>query len=117
MSIPVVCPNGHSLRAQETLAGKSGLCPVCKAPVKVPQGDQPEVSEDSILDFLSSQSAAQGRSRPQTATVPAKPPIAGHVPAGHAPPKKSCGRCNREIPAQTHICPYCHAYVGGVSGV
>jgi hypothetical protein len=117
MSIPVVCPNGHSLRAQDALAGRSGLCPVCKAPVKVPLGDQREVSEDSILDFLSSQSAGQARGRQRTAGVPAKPPSEAHVPAGHSPPKKSCGRCNREIPAQTHICPFCHAYVGGLSGV
>jgi hypothetical protein len=117
MSIPVVCPNGHSLRAQEALAGKSGLCPVCKAPVKVPQGDQREVSEDSILDFLSSQSAGQSRGRQRTAGATPKPPDDGNVPAGHAPPKKSCGRCNREIPAQTHICPHCQAYVGGQSRV
>ncbi len=116
MSIPVVCPNGHSLRAQDSLAGRSGLCPVCKAPVKVPQGDPQQVSEDSILDILSSQAAAQNRARqPTPATTTKTGPQ--HIPAGHAPPKKSCGRCNREIPAQTHICPFCHAYVGGLSGV
>jgi len=117
MSIPVVCPNGHSLRAQETLAGKSGLCPVCKAPVKVPLGDLGEVSEESILDFLSSQSPSQSRSRQRAAATPAAPPDETHSPPGHAPPKKRCGRCNREIPAQTHICPYCQAYVGGQSRV
>jgi hypothetical protein len=80
----------------------------------VPLGDQHEVSEDSILDFLSSQSTGANRGR-QRASGTATKPAEGHVAAAHSPPKKSCGRCNREIPAQTHICPFCHAYVGGGS--
>ena len=109
MSIQVVCPNGHTLRAQDSLAGKSGLCPVCKAPVKVPQADKREVSEEAILDYLGPQPSGQGR-RAEGASVPARAAAEGHVP-----PKKSCGRCNREIPARTHVCPHCHAYIAGLS--
>jgi hypothetical protein len=28
-----------------------------------------------------------------------------------SPPKKSCEKCNEEILAGTHICPFCHTYV------
>jgi Zn finger protein HypA/HybF involved in hydrogenase expression len=110
MSIQVVCPNGHTLKAQDSLAGKRGLCPVCKAPVKVPQGDKPAVSEDTILDFLGPQGSGQSRSRVEAPSAPLR-----GVSEGHGPPKKSCGRCNREIPARTHVCPHCHAYIAGLS--
>lgn len=40
MSIPVVCPNGHRHKVHNALAGKMGLCPVCKAPIKVPFSDR-----------------------------------------------------------------------------
>jgi hypothetical protein len=26
-------------------------------------------------------------------------------------PKKSCYKCNEEISAGVHICPYCHTYI------
>lgn len=52
MSIQVVCPNGHPLTVEDACAGRLGLCPVCKAPVKVPQPDSRPVSERSELDFL-----------------------------------------------------------------
>ncbi len=108
MSIQVVCPNGHPLTVNESCAGKLGLCPVCKAPVKVPQPDNRQLSEDAVLDFLG----------------PAKPEIAAgrSSPGGDAPsdrgetataPKKRCSRCNREIFASLPACPYCHSYLGG----
>jgi len=52
MSIQVVCPNGHPLTVDESSAGRLGLCPVCKAPVKVPQPDNRPLSENAVLDFL-----------------------------------------------------------------
>lgn len=110
MSIQVVCPNGHLLKAKDSLAGKSGLCPVCKAPVKVPHREKIEVSEDSILDILAAQATGQA---PDRAEAPGGAQRAAGQ--GPVPPKKSCGRCNREIPARTHVCPYCHAYIAGLS--
>ena len=77
--------------------------------MKVPQGVEREVSEDAILDFLSSQPPA-GRGRTEGSSAPAK--VAAEA---HGPPKKSCSRCNREIPARTHVCPHCHAYIAGLS--
>jgi hypothetical protein len=51
MSIQVVCPNGHTLTVSDSCAGKSGLCPVCKAAVKVPQPDSRQLSGDAALGF------------------------------------------------------------------
>lgn len=110
MSIRVVCPNGHLLRVQDSCAGKTGLCPICRALVKVPEPTtQSTLSEDAVLGFLGPQPP---RPHPQPATPHStiKPAMEGRVP-----PKKSCERCNQEISAETHICPHCHTYVGGVS--
>jgi hypothetical protein len=107
MSIQVVCPNGHPLTVNESCAGRMGLCPVCKAPVKVPQADTRQVSEGAVLDVL-------GPGKPAVAAAGGK--LEGDVPADHAEtvkaPKKRCVRCNREIPASLPACPYCHSYLG-----
>ncbi len=111
MSIRVVCPNGHPLRVQDSSAGKTGLCPVCKALVKVPEPVAGSVSEDDVLGFLGPQPA---RSTPPGAAAPDFPATPPHL-EGPSPPKKSCTRCNQEIPTNLHVCPHCHTYVGGVS--
>ncbi len=69
---------------------------------------QPAVSEDAILDFLGPHQPKNLASAPVSEPSLAKPAVEGPVP-----PKKSCGRCNQEISAETHVCPYCHTYVGG----
>lgn len=117
MSIRVVCPNGHILRAQESFAGKKGLCPVCKAPVRVPQREQDEVSEDTILGYLASEPTARITTQPTTQARAGEggPGLGARGGAeGPTPPKKSCSRCNREIPARTHVCPYCQSYIAGL---
>ena len=52
MSIQVVCPNGHVLKVSDEYAGKTGLCPVCKSRVRVPQPSEDQLSEDAILGIL-----------------------------------------------------------------
>ncbi|MGQ9606856.1 MAG: lactate racemase domain-containing protein, partial [Thermogutta sp.] len=32
--------------------------------------------------------------------------------AAPRPPKKVCEKCNREVLAETRICPYCRTYIG-----
>ncbi len=108
MSISVTCPNGHELSVKDSFAGKAGLCPKCKARVQVPELPPGDLSEDSIMDILGpsdvnpvpqySAAADSGYSGP-----------AEHDP--NAPPKKSCHKCNREISAAIHICPFCHTYI------
>ena len=115
MSIQIRCPNGHILRVKESFAGRIGLCPACKAPVRVPHIRR-SLTEDDIIEVLG-------------------PHDEGHKPAGtnshdHAldddldmglnnhgpsPPKKTCAKCNREISSGTHICPFCRTYIASLS--
>jgi hypothetical protein len=112
MSIQVLCPNGHPLKVQASSAGKIGLCPVCKARVKVPQPDVRQVSEDAILDFLGPYKPEP--SREKAAAADASAMTSNDQASGAA---KTCSRCNREIPASIHICPYCRTYIEGLSEV
>jgi RNA polymerase subunit RPABC4/transcription elongation factor Spt4 len=103
MSIRVVCPNGHVLNVKEALAGKTGLCPTCKARVQVPEPSSPaesELNEDAILGII-------GPFDPTRAAAEAAPAVV----ASTVPAKKTCAKCYREILAETHICPYCHYYI------
>lgn len=113
MAIEFVCPNGHPLKVKDSLAGKMGLCPVCKVRVAVPrlpQSTSSELTEDAILGIL-------GPHEPDASRVqtPLEEPAAERKPAaardGHAPPKKSCSKCNAEIPAGVQICPHCRTYL------
>jgi len=110
MSIRVNCPNGHILNVKDRLAGKVGLCPMCKAKVQVPELQRETVSEDAIMGILGPQSAAVGQFSGGRGADPAEP---SRTPSGdkNSPPKKSCHKCNEEIEAGIHICPHCHTYI------
>jgi len=111
MSIRVVCPNGHVLKVKETLAGKTGLCPHCKARVEVPRLDQDDMSEDAILGLLE----AAGPPPKDGANDSRRPAPLGSTSkaasSGNSPPMKSCHKCHQEIEAGIHICPHCHTYI------
>jgi uncharacterized paraquat-inducible protein A len=112
MSIRVVCRNGHILSVKDELAGKIGLCPTCKARVQVPTLSQGELSEDAIMTILGP--AKLGPTRDglaQEMADPVDPPASAELERG-GPPLKSCEKCNQLILAATHICPYCHTYIG-----
>lgn len=108
MSIQVICPNGHPLTVNDSSAGRMGLCPVCKAPVKVPQPDSRQVTEDAVLDFI-------GPAKPEAAAGKSSSGVDPSADQPETPknPKKRCSRCNREILASLPACPYCHCYLGG----
>jgi RNA polymerase subunit RPABC4/transcription elongation factor Spt4 len=109
MAIKVTCPNGHTLRVNDSLAGKTGLCPTCKARVTVPELKQEAIDESDILQVI-------GPYDPDKSQVVRRDSRLD----GEAEEKKSkvemrrCMSCEREIEAETHICPYCHHYIGGV---
>jgi len=107
MSILVTCPNGHVLRVKNCFAGKTGLCPECKARIVVPE---PAMSEDDIIGVLGPHDPSQSG---MGSTI-----IGGrsddHAAASPSPPKKSCTKCNREIAAGTHICPFCRTYIASL---
>jgi hypothetical protein len=101
MSIRVMCPNGHVLNVKDDLAGRSGLCPTCKARVQIPKPSE-DVDEEAILDIL-------GTFNPRS--VEEEEFASRGSALGNAPPKKTCPKCYREVLAATHICPYCHFYI------
>jgi hypothetical protein len=56
MGITAKCANGHVLKVKDEFAGKSGLCPHCRARVFVPMPvhaiDKARISDDEILGLL-----------------------------------------------------------------
>ena len=117
MAIRVVCPNGHTLKVKDSLAGKTGLCPVCGAQVKISPAPNAGLSEDDILSILGPH-VPQPRPHfvPAEDTKPEPSESPGTSSAdGPSPPNKTCDKCNREISAGTHICPHCHTYIAGLS--
>jgi hypothetical protein len=54
MGIMAKCANGHVLRVKDEFAGKSGLCPHCRARVFVPMPirEKSRISDDEILGLL-----------------------------------------------------------------
>jgi hypothetical protein len=110
MSIRLTCPNGHLLKVNEKLAGKTGLCPVCKARVEVPKPKVDDFSEDAILGIMGSAAARSDRRDGATA-VPATQSWMARESESSATPKKNCYKCHQEISATMHICPHCHTYI------
>jgi RNA polymerase subunit RPABC4/transcription elongation factor Spt4 len=127
MSIQVVCPNGHVLKVTDDWAGKRGLCPICKARLKVPKPSEQRLSEDDVLSILGSYDPSKSRKKPTDVSDLA----AEEAPKafrrrtspegeskttvdGPAPPKKSCPNCNQQIVAGIHICPHCNTYIAGL---
>ena len=109
MSIRCVCANGHVLKVSDKLAGGSGLCPVCRARVNVPQPAAP-MSEDAIMDIL-------GRDVPQThgdtlSNLDAAVDTDMHeIPGVDTRHLRICNKCQREVPTPMHVCPFCHTYI------
>jgi hypothetical protein len=115
MSIRVVCPNGHALEVKDTLAGKAGLCPVCKALIRVPLPRQRVLSEDAILNILGphvSDDAGEVSADEMPRALGTRRSMEGDR---NLPPKKVCNKCNQQIDAEIHICPYCHTYIAELS--
>ena len=119
MPITVSCPNGHQLTAQESNAGKTGKCPICKAAISIPVLHQSEISESAIMHILGNPEP-QSRSRVGTVIAPPKratvPKAAKSTPSSATLPHiKLCPSCEREIDMGYHICPHCHTYITGLN--
>jgi hypothetical protein len=111
MSIRCMCPNGHVLKVKESQAGMTGLCPACRAKVRVPRprpATEP-VTEDAILDILGRQPHSPQADTATYYDTSDTVPLPGVQERGT--PKKSCYKCNEEIDSGTHICPHCHTYI------
>ena len=108
MAIKVSCPNGHTIKVKDSFAGKTGLCPACKARITVPAISRRGLSEDAILGILGDFEPEKDKK-----VAPDKPDP-GALVEEYKPPQrtlKSCQSCGREISVQTHICPFCHHYI------
>ncbi len=126
MSIEVVCPNGHVLHVKDSLAGKTGLCPTCKARISVPatppltaaRGNPPsggKLTEDAILDILGPHEQDPSRSYESLDdTTPAGAPAPINMEGGPAPTKTSCSRCHQVVPLGTVICPHCRTFIAAL---
>jgi hypothetical protein len=49
MGIRVSCPNGHKLNVKEQLAGKRGICPVCRATFDIPSAGELRPAEPAAI--------------------------------------------------------------------
>jgi anti-sigma B factor antagonist len=102
MSIKVTCPNGHTLQVKSEFAGKSGLCPHCKARIVVPKPDAGAISEDDLLAIL-----GPPRVIPRTPASSEPPP---HHPAAHKEePKKESAATSGDSSflRRKRVCPKC----------
>ncbi|MGO9110096.1 MAG: STAS domain-containing protein [Thermoguttaceae bacterium] len=102
MSIKVTCPNGHALQVKSEFAGKSGLCPHCKARIVVPKQEPEAVSEDDLLEVL-------GPPRPvPRVPAPSEPPSQHHSMAPKEEPKKEpAASAGSALLRRKKVCPKC----------
>ena len=129
MPIQVQCPNGHELKVKDRYAGQTGLCPRCKARVRVPSpGD---VTDDEILDILGPPPPAPEPEpdpeaedeHPSTATIASDEYV--HQDPRHAEEsgvsllgssiirrQKSCPECGRKASFTFKWCPGCGTPLG-----
>ena len=115
MSIRCECKNGHVLKVKDSLAGKVGLCPICKARVQVPQPRHVKMSDDAIVHLLGEHTPPPAPDMNDTIDnldLFSDTSVMG-VQERNAP-KKCCDRCNQEVPVGTHICPHCHTYIASL---
>ena len=116
MSIKVTCPNGHALQVKSEFAGKSGLCPHCKARIEVPKPPPAALSEDDLLAVLGPPRVVHREVT--TAEAPANfystahagtPKTEGPVATASPPLKRKrvCPRCCEIFSMSDSDCPRC----------
>lgn len=101
MSIEVSCGNGHRLKVQNSFAGKTGLCPVCRAPVRVPRPQA--VSEDDVLGFIGQPTGPSTKSPVDLSDLPPTAPPAGAT----AGKQVQCPQCLQVVSVSYSYCPRC----------
>jgi hypothetical protein len=115
MAIRVVCPNGHTLQLKDSFAGRTGLCPVCKAKVRVPVPQRGDVSEDAILDFLGPASIEPPEAKEIRVDEGSNEGILQSL-GFSGPRKRICEKCDKEIDAGEKVCPNCNTYLPNMAG-
>ena len=101
MAIEMRCPNGHVLRVKNEYAGKTGLCPSCRARVRVPvpkqvQGDETFPWDEDVL-----QDGQHGHTGEESGLIPTDS-------SSYILKKiKSCPKCSNPVSQSFSICPKC----------
>jgi len=113
MSITIVCPNGHKLKVKDKYAGKSGLCPTCKARIKVPVPKPRGIDDDAIMDILRPETS--GLSIVTESEIRAAAEADGKWSAKEKDVVRLCGKCHAEVAEGTSVCPNCHTYIATLS--
>ncbi len=116
MSIRVVCPNGHLLKIKNKYAGKAGLCPVCKARIIVPDPREDDLTDDSIMNVLDPHESGLSGKALEIPDSRAKlvEKESEEWWESHDSPLKICVRCDKEIPSDAAVCPFCKTYIGSL---
>ena len=126
MTIEVNCPNGHHLKVKDKYAGKRGLCPHCKARVKVPLMLTDADALELVGQWEAPQPAAQREYVP--AEVPSEEDDSASVLDNDPRPnrwgesdlsllgssiirhEKACSNCGHLVALQYASCPKCNQY-------
>ena len=127
MFLRVKCSNGHSLKVPHKFAGQEGVCPICKEKVSIPPLERQDVSEDAILDVIStaptstiSRYAASREDLTPQNTEGGEPAGKDNVlfdePSNASEDSsllkiRRCPQCERRVPPNYHICPNCSTYL------
>jgi len=108
MAIEVRCPNGHVLKVKDRFAGKSGLCPRCKARVEVPKPSA--VTDEEILDVLGPPPPPEPDSEDEEAAGvgPGRPGEVHQDPRHVLGSESGISLLGSSILGRKKICPGCH---------
>lgn len=125
ISMEVICPQGHLLRAPERAAGKTLPCPICRDMVSVKP--KTSVSESGLLRAMNDRIAEiASRHKPVPAAAEREalsdtsvmrilgeclPPPPSSDPV-ESRSSRACPRCAHDVPESLSICQNCSGYLG-----
>ncbi len=126
MSIQVSCPSGHVLRVKDSLAGKTGYCPHCRAKVHVPMPDG--FSEDDVMSLLGpppppleeeveepEAEATARQDRPHVKRQDAEESGVALFWSSSRQRPKTCPNCHKRVSFSFSVCPSCGTPIPGAT--
>lgn len=96
MRVKIKCPNGHTLTADESKAGKHAKCPVCRAPVIIPS-----IAEQLLIESLANLELPSMDEYDESANDENNPDS----------PIRACPRCTQKIERIHRLCPHCSTFL------
>ena len=100
MAIEVRCPNGHMLRVKDACAGKAGLCPQCRAKVRIPMRTRSTENDPLPTDDSVHQDARDQQDGGGSGLIPL-------VSSYTLKKTKQCPNCDKTVSLSFSICPRC----------